>query len=120
MGTVPLTTHGTIAVSCVAEAPVTTADAPPILTVLLPAVGANPEPAMVTMLPGVKVAGETDVIVSDWARIVATDAPLFPSLAAVIVATPAFLAVNNPVDDTEATLVSDEVHVTARPDKTLP
>lgn len=46
--------------------------------------------------------------------------PVFPSLAAVIVADPAATAVTTPLADTVAMLASLEAQVTARPDRTVP
>jgi len=46
--------------------------------------------------------------------------PLFPSLAAVIVADPAATAVTRPLDDTVAMAALLDVHVTVRPVNVLP
>lgn len=51
---------------------------------------------------------------------VATDAPLFPSLVAVIVAVPAPTALTIPVDETVATVELLVVHVTTRSVTTVP
>ena len=48
------------------------------------------------------------------------DAPLCPSLVAVIVAEPAAFAVTNPLPLTLATPLLPLAHVTTRPDKALP
>src|SRR5450759_1051971 len=44
--------------------------------------------------------------------------PLFPSLVAVIVALPWAIAVTRPLDDTDAFVASELLHVTVRPDST--
>src|SRR3990170_3549648 len=46
--------------------------------------------------------------------------PLFPSLVAVIVAAPSATPVTRPLDDTVATAVLFDVHVTVRPVRMFP
>src|SRR5262249_8006129 len=62
-GTVPLETHGTVAMSCVAEALVTTAFADPTRMVLPAGVVANDVPVIVIALPGTSGFGDIDAMV---------------------------------------------------------
>ena len=64
-------------------------------------------------------AGEMTMRATSAADTAIVAEPLLPSLVAVIVACPSFLAVARPVDDTVATLVSLVVHATTRPESTV-
>jgi hypothetical protein len=66
---------------------------------------------------------ELGATVTDATGITATvilAAAVFPSLVAVIVAVPAETAETRPVEETLATAIASELHVTSRPAKALP
>jgi hypothetical protein len=67
------------------------------------------------LLDGATVTLPTGIFVT-----VIVEVPLFPSLAAVIVADPSPTPVTKPADVTVATVVAFEPHVTARPVSTPP
>jgi hypothetical protein len=69
------------------------------------------------------VAGDTVTVATgagDGAATVTLAVPLIPSLDAVIMAAPIATAVTIPLDETVATLVFEDDHVTARPVSTVP
>jgi hypothetical protein len=116
---------GTFAVSWVADAAVTTARTLSMVSVSAAAVALNPVPVIVTVAPGVSVAGEIERMVGappGGGGAITEIAELSDcvSLVAVIMAFPIETPVTSPVLSTFAFAVSDDVQTTARPVSTLP
>ena len=80
------------------------------------AVKVVPAPPTVVVLDG----GATLTVATGAAVTVTLAVPVFPSLVAVMVALPADTPVTTPVDETVATFVALDVHVTVRPVSVVP
>ena len=110
---------GTVICSSVVLADVIDAVSPSTVTVLLDAVALKPEPVIVAAAPSVQVP----VIASTAgpAQLTVISAvPLAESEVAVIVVVPLPTEVTRPADETVATVVSEDAHVTVAPDISVP
>jgi len=113
---------GTVTTSWVADALVTVAATPSIVTTLDDAVALNPDPAIVAEAPATIGLGAIEVMaMTEAGEFTFTAAvPDFPSLVAVIVAEPAATAVTRPVELTVAFELSEVAQVTTRPGSAAP
>ena len=110
---------GTVICSSVVLADVIDAVSPSTVTVLLCGFALKPEPVIVAAAPSVQVA----VIVATFGPTeltVISAVPLVESEVAVIVAVPLPTEVTRPADETVATVVSEDAHVTVAPDISVP
>jgi hypothetical protein len=110
---------GTVICSSVVLADVIDAVSPSTVTVLLDAVALKPEPVIVAAAPSVQVAVIASRVGPPSLTVISA-VPLAEPEVAVTVAVPLPTEVTRPADETVATVVSEDAHVTVAPDISVP